>query len=197
MKVDELKTSSERIGQLYPILVSANGEIIDGNHRFKAKIDWKREKLEHIKSEKDVLVARLICNTVRRHVSAKEKTEILSRLGEICLNEGKEIGKLVYELAYQTGMSYRWVAKYLPDRFKDTVQSNKRKNNVAQHAIKSLVYEEPPEGTVEVKTYCNTDFISVVLCKSFYEKLDKKAKKLNITIPALFYNAMKQFLNDH
>jgi len=193
----ELKSSSERIGQLYPILVSANGEIIDGNHRFKAKRDWKRVKLNHIKSEKDILVARLISNTVRRNVTAKEKAETLSRLGEIYLNEGKEVGKLVYELAHQTGMSYRWVAKYLPDRFKDPMQSNRRKSSVAQHATESLVYEEPPEGALEVKTYRNTDFVSIVLCKSFFVKLDKKAEKLHITISALFYNAIKQFLNDH
>jgi len=32
--IAELKSSSERIGQLYPILVDHHGNIIDGEHRY-------------------------------------------------------------------------------------------------------------------------------------------------------------------
>ena len=45
--------SSSRVGQLYPILVDKYGRIIDGEHRHKAHKDWRVEKLEYIKSEKD------------------------------------------------------------------------------------------------------------------------------------------------
>ena len=66
----ELKSSSKRIGQLYPILVDYYGNIIDGKHRFSADRKWKRTILEGIKTEKDRLIARIIGNNLRRTVSS-------------------------------------------------------------------------------------------------------------------------------
>lgn len=66
MVSQELKFSAERIGQLYPILVDYHGNIIDGEHRFGVDKKWRRMRLEHIRTEKDRLVARIVSNTVRR-----------------------------------------------------------------------------------------------------------------------------------
>ncbi|MEM2518060.1 MAG: hypothetical protein QXO49_03805 [Candidatus Bathyarchaeia archaeon] len=56
----------------------------------------------------------------RRKVSAKEKREILQRLGEIYLREGLKRGtELAYKISEETGMSYRWVMKYLPSNLKE------------------------------------------------------------------------------
>ena len=121
----QLKSSAERIGQLYPILVDYHGNIIDEEHRFGVDEKWRTVRLEHIRTEKDRLVARVVSNTVRRSVPSKEKTELLKRLGEIYLNEGVKPGKIAYKIAEETGMSYRWVMKYLPDRFKDSAQSER------------------------------------------------------------------------
>ena len=82
-----LEQGNERIGQLYPILVDYHGNIIDGEHRFSVDKKWRTVRLEHIKTEEDRLVARIVSNTVRRSVPSKEKTELLKRLGEIYLNE--------------------------------------------------------------------------------------------------------------
>jgi len=95
----ELKSSSKRVGQLYPILVDYYGTIIDGKHRFSADREWKRITLEHVKTEKDRLVARIISNNLRRSVSSDEKKELLGRLGEIHLSEGIELGKIAYGIA--------------------------------------------------------------------------------------------------
>ncbi|MDI6847891.1 MAG: hypothetical protein QMD23_07205, partial [Candidatus Bathyarchaeia archaeon] len=84
-------------------------------HRLAADENWPKMKLEHVGIEEDRLVARLISNVCRRDVSANEKGEMLERLGEIYLREGLEPGKMVYKIAEETGMSYRWVTRYLSE----------------------------------------------------------------------------------
>ncbi|MCK4478216.1 ParB/RepB/Spo0J family partition protein [Candidatus Bathyarchaeota archaeon] len=190
MTSHELKSSSDRIGQLYPILVDYYGNIIDGEHRFSADQNWRRVRLEHIKTEKDRLVARIISNTHRRSVSSKEKMELLNRLGEIYQSKGIDPGKIAYKMVNETGMSYRWVAKYLPDRFKNSLQSERRKNSVARPATTSITFTDPPEDVLNISVYRNTDFVNFVVKKSLYEKLEEKAKKMEITPTKLIYNAL-------
>ena len=184
----ELKSSSKRIGQLYPILVDYRGNIIDGEHRFGVDEKWRTVRLEHIKTEKDRLVARIVSNTVRRSVSSKEKTELLSRLGEIHLNEGVEPGRIAYKIADETGMSYRWVAKYLPGRFKDSVKSEAR---VARYATNEDKLTDPPkEKILTVQKYGNTDFVNIFLEKAVYTKLERVAEKLGTTPDVIISNAL-------
>ena len=199
MDTKELKNSSDRIGQLYPILVDHFGRIIDGEHRSKANANWRKVKLEHIKTEKGMLIARLACNTVRRNVTSKEKTELLAKLGEICLNEGTPIGKISYELMYQTGMSYRWVAKYLPKKFKNSKRAHPRTHNkkrfVAYHATNSFILKDHPEGVLKLCAYRNTDFVNIIMKKSLFNELEKKAKKLEIAVTTLLYNSIVKILH--
>ena len=190
MNCKELKDSSERIGQLYPVLIDVNGRVIDGEHRLRANKHWRCETVASIKTEKELLTARLACNTVRRKVSAAETSEILTRLANIFVNEGTPIGKVTYKLANHTGMSYRWVAKYLPDEFKDKVQAEKRKNSVPQKAKKNLLLFDIPENELRLKLYSNTNFVSFSIEKPLFEKLKKKAMKLKTTPRTLLYNAI-------
>jgi len=198
MDIKELKNSSDRIGQLYPILIDHFGQIIDGEHRSKANPNWRRVKLDHIKTEKDLFIARIACNTIRRNATSREKTEMLEKLGQICINEGTPIGKVAYELMYQTGMSYRWVAKYLPKRFKDNKRVHNRarkKTFVAGHATNSFVLEDDPKDALRLCTYRNTNFVNVVIKKSLFNELEKKAKKLEMPVTNLLFNAIMQILN--
>jgi hypothetical protein len=105
--IPELKFSSKRIGQLYPVLVDYHGNIIDGEHRHGVDEGWRTMRLEHIRTEKDRLIARIISNTVRRTVPSREKTMLLAKLGEIYLNEGVEPKKISERIMKETGMSYR------------------------------------------------------------------------------------------
>jgi len=185
----ELKSSSKRIGQLYPILVDYYGNIIDGKHRFSVDEKWKSVRLEHIKTEKDRLIARIIGNNLRRNVSSREKKKLLAGLGEILLSEGIENGRIAHKIAEETGMSYQWVMKYLADRFKDHLQSERAKPALHRRAeIDKLL--DPPEEALSIKTYANTKFVNVVLKKSLYEKLQERAKKLKTTPDKLIYNAI-------
>jgi len=184
-----LESSAERVGQLYPILVDYHGNIVDGKHRFSADEKWKRVILEHIKTEKDRLVARIVGNNLRRTVSIKEKKKLLGRLGKICLGEGIEPGEIAYTIAEETGMSYPWVMKYIPDRFKDNLQSERAKPALRRRAETSKLLD-PPEEVLTIRTYANTEFVNIVVKKPLCEKLEEKARKLETTPDKLIYNAV-------
>ena len=187
--ITELRSSSERIGQLYPILVDHHGNIIDGEHRYGADEGWRTIRLDHIRTEKDRLIARIISNTVRRSVPRKEKTELLERLGEMYLSEGVEPGRIAYEIAEETGMSYTWVMKYLPERFKDSAQSERAGAATRRVAgIGKLL--DPPEDVLTIKTYGNTDFVNIIVKKPLYKWLEEEAKRLETTPDKLIYNAI-------
>ena len=201
--ISELKASSKRVGRLYPILLDKHGNVIDGLHRFEADENWPKIVLENIETVKEKLIARLISNVCRRHVSAEEKSEILGRLGEVYFNEGVEPGKIAYEIAEETGMSYRWVMKYLPDKLKarpglggpskalkfDKSKEKTRKSKVAHYATlrNELSLSDPQQKILTIKNYANTKFVNIVLEKRFYMKVEKIAEKLG-TKPDIIIN---------
>jgi hypothetical protein len=202
--IPELKSSSKRVGQLYPVLLDYHGNIIDGEHRYGVDEGWKTMRLKHIRTEKDRLIARIISNTVRRTVPSREKTELLAKLGEIYLNEGVEPGSIAYKIAEETGMSYTWVAKYLPEKFKESLQSERRSGSVTRcvtgkdpkRRVISFELEEPPKGAVAIKAYGNTNFVNIMLEKQFYKQLEEKAKRLETTPDKLIYNAILLILKN-
>jgi hypothetical protein len=197
--LEYLESSSKHVGRLYPVLVDKYGNIIDGVHRLTADKKWPKVTVEGVETEEQRLIARLVSNVCRRNVPAKEKTEMLGRLGEIYLNEGVETGKIAYKIAEKTGMSYQWVTKYLPDRFKDPPQSERAKSALRRRAGEgperrarfSFEFEEPPKGVVAIKAYGNTNFVSITINKQFYKQLEETAKKLEITPDKLLYNAIR------
>ena len=193
---EQLKSSSERIGQLYPILVDHYGNIIDGENRFGVDEKWRRVRLEHIRTEKDLLIARIISNTVRRSVPTKEKRELLERLGKIYLSEGIEPGMIAHKLADETGMSYTWVMKYLPHRFKNSVQSERRAGSVTQRVTRILnELLRPPKmkGVLKINNYANTDFVSLIIKKDFYEEFERKSLELGVSTEFSVLRALEDY----
>jgi len=196
--VSYLKVSSGRVGRLYPVLLDRHGNVIDGQHRLVADKRWPKITLENVETEEQRLIARLISNACRRHVPAEEKTEMLARLGEIYLKEGVEHGKIAYKIAEKTGMSYRWVAKYLPDKYKESSQSERRAGSVARRATgedpkrRAISFElkEPPKGAVAIKAYGNTNFVNIMPEKQFYKQLEETAERLETKPDVLIYNAL-------
>jgi ParB-like chromosome segregation protein Spo0J len=192
----ELKKSFRKIGPLYPVLVDHYGNIIDGEHRSKVTDSWPRFTLENIKSEKERLIIRLITNNQRRKVPIAEKSRLLSHLAKIFVGEGTEKGHLGYEIAEATGMSYQWVMKYLPEQFKDELQSDRAKSAPHRRAI-NFKLREPPKGAITVLSYKNTEFVNIVVEKSIYEKLAEKASEWDVTPDKIIYNALLLMQNSN
>jgi len=194
-----LKSSSKRIGQLYPILVDYHNNIIDGEHRSRLDEKWRRVRLEQIRTEEDLLVGRIISNTVRRIVSHKEKKEILERLGKIYLSKGVKPGMIAHKIANETGMSYTWVVKYLDHKFKDSVQSERGRTTVsatrrvAKHALDELLRPPKRKGVLKITEYKNTNFVSLLLEKSFYEKFKRNSMKLGVSTEFSALRALEDY----
>ncbi len=202
----ELRASSKRVGRLYPILLDKHGNIIDGLHRFEADENWPKIVLENIGTVKEKLIARLIGNMCRRHVSAEEKSALLERLGEVYFNEGVEPGKIAYEISEETGMSYRWVMNYLPDKYKArpglggpskvlSVYESKEKTQKSKDARYVTLEDElslsnPQQKILSVKNYANTKFVNIVLEKRFYIKVEKIAEKLGTKPDVIINNTL-------
>ncbi|MEM2954247.1 MAG: hypothetical protein QXU21_08270 [Candidatus Bathyarchaeia archaeon] len=198
----ELRLTSKRVGKLYPVLLDKDGNVIDGSHRLTVDKNWPKIKLPHIKSEKDRLIARLISNVCRRKVPAKEKREILQRLGEIYLEEGVKRGtELAYKISEETGMSYRWVMKYLPNNFKERpgvggprslVFPGVDKCKIARRATLrfEILTAEPQEKVLKIVKYANTNFVQILLDDHFYEEIEKLAESLSITSDRLVNNLL-------
>jgi len=121
----DLKKSQGIIGQLYPVLLSKDGKIIDGLHRLKSEKKWRTETLDQIDDEEKLLVARCVSNWHRRAVPRKEKEEWINGLARIYKKQGysvsdefpftNEIKKKIMEL---TGLSSDIVEVYLLNEFK-------------------------------------------------------------------------------
>lgn len=199
MASEDLKVSSDKIGQLYPILVDHYGHIVDGEHRFQADRTWRRITLSHIKTERDRLVARIVANNVRREVPLTEKARLLQQLGQLLLDEGAPRGRIARTIADVTGMSYRWVTKYLPLAFKDELQSERasRAGAGARRAAVTVLEDclKPPkrQGSVVVKRYVNADFVSLTVEKRFYDDFEGHSLALGVPIETSFLRALEDY----
>jgi hypothetical protein len=197
--VGDLRRSSEHIGKLYPVLVDSNDNVIDGHHRLAANANWPKVKLEHIHSEKDVILARLISNVCRRRMPREEKEEILKNLAKIFLKEGEKLGRIPHRISEETGMSYRWVMKYLPSHLKHKGNfpgpSKLRwidEPTRARRPILSLdkLVSQPIQNYVVVKSYTNTNFVNFTLEKQLYERLEQACRRLRIQVDCVINNAI-------
>lgn len=209
--MSEIKDSASKIGQLYPILLDAHGNIIDGHHRIEANKNWMKIKLENVRTEEDILLCKLISNMCRRNISPQEKGQLLEKLGNLYLNQGHE--KIAQKIAEKTGMSYRWVMKYIPDYMKarpgsggpsisHNLHLNQSSNSeefseksVARHATdleKSaslLLSRRPQKRVAEVKRFSNTGFVQILIDKEFYSNFETLSRNLGISSITLINNA--------
>lgn len=202
-----LKLSSRRVGKLYPVILDAHGNIVDGLHRLEADPNWPKIRLNHIASDKDRLVARLVANVCRRRVSAEEKSQMLGELGELYVKAGFKPGaEIARKISEDTGMSFRWVMKYLPDKLKERPGIGGPSRHLSLAKVKDTVYEcrvanratlqieillsEPIEKVLTVKKYANVNFVQVMLEKRFYAKVEKIAENLSTTPDVILNNVL-------
>ena len=214
VEISDLRLSSKTVGKLYPVLLDRAGNVIDGKHRLAADESWPKIKLEHVGCERERLLARLISNVCRRTVSSSEKSDTLARLGRIYLEAGERPGKLAYRIAEETGMSYRWVMKYLPDDLKarpglggpallksQNLYKCKEKNDICKVAHSATIDLEklvstPHEKTLVVRIYVNADFVSLTLEKKIYLDFERAARNLGSTAETIIGNAMILILKE-
>ena len=146
----DLKKSEDIIGQLYPVLLSKDGKVIDGLHRLESDKGWRTETLEHIDDDEKLLLARCVSNWHRRAVNRSEKEEWINGLASIYQKQGLKSalrhadGGLKNEIKEKimdvTGLSEITVSRNLSPEFKQVAPSSeKRKPRVpASQVIETL-----------------------------------------------------------
>jgi len=119
--VEGLKKSEQEVGQLLPVFVTEEGEIIDGFHRKQANPQWRKEVVEAVKTREDYLKARIAFN-FRRVVKGDEIKAMIIELADIQLGKGIPKGELAKRLAEITPYTEKYILKLLPARYKVEVK---------------------------------------------------------------------------
>jgi hypothetical protein len=104
-------------------------------------------------------------------------------------------------------MSYRWVMRYLPDNLKcrpgfggpskwfgiDKRKGNCDKSKVARLSTSKNELQllcDPAEKFVSIRSYSNASFVSLLLEKRFYDRLEKVSSNFGVLAETIINNAM-------
>ena len=115
----DLGVSRRSVRELYPVLLDALGNVIDGFHRLRIDPGWRTETLGHVLTPTQLVLTRIIANTHRRSISREEREEQINELAR-CLSEdegvpGEEILSTIADL---TTFSERYVRGLLSSEYK-------------------------------------------------------------------------------
>jgi hypothetical protein len=115
----DLGESKRSVRELYPVLLDAHGNVIDGYHRLRADPGWRTETLEHIKTPVQLVLARIIANTHRRSIGREEREEEINELAR-CLSEDEGVPReaLVPTIVELTTFTDRYIRGLLSSDYK-------------------------------------------------------------------------------
>jgi hypothetical protein len=136
-----LRKSRELIGELEPVYMTPDGEVIDGKHRLKAYPGWKTHTLNV--SHKDALILRLHRN-YRRNVSKEETKQLLLELAQALEKEGIPAEQIAQKIVELSPYSEAYTLSLLPKKYKQP-----KKAEAGEKAVKStykLLYPEKPKA---------------------------------------------------
>jgi len=146
MSAYDLAKSKRSVGPLYPVLLDARGRVIDGLHRREADPNWPSVTLEHIKTERERLVARIVANICRRDISLEERKTQIQELAKLLAQEGVERGRMVSKIAELTGLTDRYIRMLLPEEFKREYTVSVSEST----PIKSEIISESEKGVTPI-----------------------------------------------
>lgn len=125
------------IGELYPVLKAADGEIIDGLERTEA--DWESERvLPKVKTRLQKLVARAVAHQ-RKNMTFQERRRLYDAMAEELIRSG-DVGQpdspyipresrdkpvVIDKIAKLLGISASQIARYISERYKRGTQWQK------------------------------------------------------------------------
>jgi len=133
--VEQLKTSKLKFGAIAPIILDANGNIVDGFHRREADPRWPAVVYEEIKTPEDRVLYAIASNWHRKEKTKKWKSRMLAWLAKQ--------GYKPKEIAHKTGLKLRTVYKYLPKEFKEEEPEELARARRARARIKHEHVKKP------------------------------------------------------
>lgn len=109
VRMEDLKASEKKIGQIYPVLKNTKGDIIDGFHRKRVNPDWKELTLP-IEDDLETLRLRVHLNLFRRLISDEEKQQWVMDARQLLQRRG--LKGTQKQIADALKVSIQWVSKY-------------------------------------------------------------------------------------
>lgn len=157
------KDSQKIIGQLYPVLKSKDGQVIDGFHRLAVDPNWKSVVLPEVDTEEKLLIARAVSNWQRREVSHEEKAGWINGLAEIYQKQDVAIGSAIIQRIMEvTGLARKTTTNYLDAKYKEIenaavthpprISASKRVENMLGPVVKERFREEVKQELAEEAT---------------------------------------------
>lgn len=127
--IEDLERSRKVVGELYPILEAADGEIVDGLHRKEA--GWEsRVTLENVTSKLQKLVVRYQAHR-RRKMAFSERRALMDGIAEEVIKEGlglpphryasptvRDQPRVIPVVAGILGVNERTVQTFISDKYK-------------------------------------------------------------------------------
>jgi len=113
--VEWLKRSRELVGELEPVLITPEGEIIDGKHRLKAYPGWPTKILQVDELRK---VVERVHRNIHRKITKKETKEAVIQLALALERQGTPKEFIIDEIKKYLPFSEDYIRQYLPSRFK-------------------------------------------------------------------------------
>ena len=125
-----LKRSAAKIGQLYPVLVDAEtGEVLDGRTRLKVDPNWHKKELSGL-SQLEKLQIKHHANWHRKII---DRQKVLTEIAE-------ETGwRGLKPFADFLDVSEMTISRYLPQKYKNAIQSVNAQNNPANSMLAKKV----------------------------------------------------------
>jgi hypothetical protein len=113
--VEWLRRSREQVGELEPVYLTPEGEVIDGKHRLKAYPGWRTQTIQaqHIKK-----VLERVHRNIHRKVSKGEVREAVIQLALALEKSGVPKESLVDEIKKHLPFSEDHIRRLLPAKFK-------------------------------------------------------------------------------
>jgi len=140
-----LGASTRYVQELYPVLLDAHGNVIDGNSRLDAKPSWRTETHDDIQTPAQLWAARIIANGCRRTVSQGERREQFSEFARCLVEEEVPKDQVVATISKITTFSERYIQLLLPAEYKRTYKSDLR-SQLAQEGQFTVPAAEQPRG---------------------------------------------------
>jgi len=105
---DRLRRSAEDIGELYPVLVDEEGNILDGRSRIKANPKWRKTLIEGLDEEKKLKIK----HHANWHRKDFNRTKALMEIAETTGWRGLK------PFAEFLKVSEKTISRYLPEKYK-------------------------------------------------------------------------------
>jgi len=138
--VEWLKRSRELVGELEPVYITPEGEVIDGKHRLKAYPGWKTEVIQVTDIQK--IMQRLHRN-IHRKPSKQELKEILLALAVALEKMGTPKEELIDKIKQHVPFSEDYIRSLLPAKFKREYKKKEKP------AVKLLTEKPTEKATVK------------------------------------------------